>query len=583
MLSAAAGLIHFSAAPAHFSESSLHGSFFVVAGLLQIVAAGLLLRGGGTPLLRATAAGNIAVAGIWVMSRTIGLPIGPERWTPEAIGFADTTCSLIELLIVAGCLLMLSGRGRSMLERSRPHRSRTALATAGTAVFALTVFSVVALGTQTHVHGGSLAAEALAHASHGAAAGQPVAEGHPATAHAGAGDNDTASQHVHGGTATSPAAEAPGHQHAGVASAAGDDHAQTSASHTSHEHTAASAASHAAGQPDGSHNHARASTAAGNQAPAAPTQAIGPSSGDRQATVRYGPLVLPPASLGGMLHLNLIQPTLAKPCSNCFITSLTPNLVYADGTTANLDTGPMLHHVVWARPLVPDATCSGNVVGLLGERFFAAGNERTAWTMPAGFGYFVGDDPWNVVTEIMNHSEELKIVFVQLDATWRPAPDPSVKPVKPVWMDVADCATSEYHIPAGPTEETWTWASSLTGRIVATAGHLHSGGKEISLVNESTGNPICTSAARYGTKPGSMGSLDSMSVCAWDALGTVRAGEVLGIHSHYESPEPADDVMGIMLVYVYPTDDLAGGMAAPDSARAPVAPQAPAPPPAHMH
>ena len=108
MLSAAAGLIHFSAAPAHFSESSLHGSFFVVAGLLQIVAAGLLLRGGGTPLLRATAAGNIAIAGIWVMSRTIGTPVGPQRWTPEAIGFADATCSLIEVLVVAGCLLMLS-------------------------------------------------------------------------------------------------------------------------------------------------------------------------------------------------------------------------------------------------------------------------------------------------------------------------------------------------------------------------------------------------------------------------------------------------------------------------------------------
>jgi hypothetical protein len=289
-----------------------------------------------------------------------------------------------------------------------------------------------------------------------------------------------------------------------------------------------------------------------------------------------------------MLHVNLIQPTLAKPCSNCFVTGMTANLVYADGSTANLDTGPMLHHAVWTRPLVPDSTCGlakagAPVVGLFGERFFAAGNERTAWTMPTGFGYYVGDDPWALITEIMNHSEELKIVFVQLDATYRPAPDPSVKPVKPVWMDVANCATSEFHVPAGPSEKTWSWTSSLTGRIVATAGHLHDGGKEITLVNESTGRQVCTSAARYGTRPDSKGSLDSMSACAWDALGVVRAGEALGIHAHYESAQPADDVMGIMLAYVYPTDDLSGGSAAPDSARMPVAPQAPTPPPAHMH
>src|SRR5438093_1571336 len=117
MLSAGAGLIHFAAAPAHFSESPLHGSFFVVAGLLQIVAAGLLLRGGGTPLLRANAAGNVVVVALWVMSRTTGIPVGPERWTPEPVGFADTACTLLEVLIVAGCLLMLSPGASAGLSR----------------------------------------------------------------------------------------------------------------------------------------------------------------------------------------------------------------------------------------------------------------------------------------------------------------------------------------------------------------------------------------------------------------------------------------------------------------------------------
>jgi hypothetical protein len=62
----------------------------------------------------------------------------------------------------------------------------------------------------------------------------------------------------------------------------------------------------------------------------------------------------------------------------------------------------------------------------------------------------------------------------------------------------------------------------------------------------------------------------------------VRAGEVLGLHANYESAQPADDVMGIMLVYVYLTPDVDGGMPAPDAVTQPV-PAASAPPPAHAH
>jgi hypothetical protein len=33
----------------------------------------------------------------------------------------------------------------------------------------------------------------------------------------------------------------------------------------------------------------------------------------------------------------------------------------------------------------------------------------------------------------------------------------------------------------------------------------------------------------------------------------VRSGQVVRLHSMYNSPEPADDVMGIMLAYIKPT------------------------------
>jgi hypothetical protein len=41
-----------------------------------------------------------------------------------------------------------------------------------------------------------------------------------------------------------------------------------------------------------------------------------------------------------------------------------------------MDTGPMLHHVVYTSQLRSDATCRGTALGLAGERFFASGNER---------------------------------------------------------------------------------------------------------------------------------------------------------------------------------------------------------------
>ena len=38
---------------------------------------------------------------LWLVSRTIGLPIGPETWTPEAVGLADVGCCLLELVTLA--------------------------------------------------------------------------------------------------------------------------------------------------------------------------------------------------------------------------------------------------------------------------------------------------------------------------------------------------------------------------------------------------------------------------------------------------------------------------------------------------
>jgi hypothetical protein len=36
---------------------------------------------------------------LWIVSRTVGLPIGPERWTPESVGAIDSIASADELVL----------------------------------------------------------------------------------------------------------------------------------------------------------------------------------------------------------------------------------------------------------------------------------------------------------------------------------------------------------------------------------------------------------------------------------------------------------------------------------------------------
>ncbi|MDP8931352.1 MAG: hypothetical protein M3O70_22980 [Actinomycetota bacterium] len=296
-----------------------------------------------------------------------------------------------------------------------------------------------------------------------------------------------------------------------------------------------------------------------------------PQAGVTPTTVSYGPFVLPPAPLGEA-HLSFLLHNVPKPCQDCFLTSLRPDLVYPDGRSANLDTGVMLHHAVWFQSGQPDITCGPEtVVGRVGQRFFAAGNERTSGRFVPGFGYHVDDSSWALIIELMNHTSSPKTVNVTLEVMWRPdrpAPEaasasPDMKPLTPVWLDVGNCGDSEYSAPAGPSRKRWRWTSTLQGRVISAAGHLHDGGVKTALTNLATGRHICTSVAGYGRNAAYRGSIESMSTCNWDAIGTVREGEVLALDAYYDLSAPRDDVMGIMLAYVHETTDLVGGTRPP--------------------
>ena len=267
-------------------------------------------------------------------------------------------------------------------------------------------------------------------------------------------------------------------------------------------------------------------------------------------TILYGPFTIPAGSMDvpGQLN-NRLMFGVQRPCSNCYITSFAPDLVYADGTRADMETGPMLHHAVWTSQFRSDATCSGSWLGLAGERFFASGNERTPIALPDGFGYRVRwYDSWNMLVDLMNHDAEQKTVYVQVTFTYRPASD-SVTAVRPVWLDIDQCRDSEYSIPAGPSDTHWDWKVNVPGTVVAMVGHVHGHGVAVEATNESRGGQsICKSVATLD--PVDPHRVLSMSPCTGERLARLKAGQIVRLHSMYNSRHAADDVMGIMLAYI---------------------------------
>lgn len=100
VLSLGAAALHFAVAPAHFDESTAFGVFFLAAGWAQLVTGALLLVSPTRSVALQTLLVNAAIAGVWLLSRTVGLPIGPEPGEVEAVGLPDALATLFEVVLV---------------------------------------------------------------------------------------------------------------------------------------------------------------------------------------------------------------------------------------------------------------------------------------------------------------------------------------------------------------------------------------------------------------------------------------------------------------------------------------------------
>ena len=122
----------------------------------------------------------------------------------------------------------------------------------------------------------------------------------------------------------------------------------------------------------------------------------------------------------------------------------------------------MLHHIVFAKLGVRDATCStftgydGRSRPAFAERFYAEGEERAKLALPPGYGYpNRASDLWGMVYMLMNHRNVRDTVYVQYTVRYVVG-EPLVS-VTPVWLDVRNCRSDPiFSVPGtGPMFSTY--------------------------------------------------------------------------------------------------------------------------------
>lgn len=128
-MSAGAALIHLAYTHQQMAVSALFGLAFVTFVLVQVAFAVLALARPRPWTLLGTLA-NAAIAGTWVLSRTVGLPVGPVKG-PLPIGFADTVATSLEILTVILALGLARGWGAQL---RRSHAIVIAVVVAGLSV-----------------------------------------------------------------------------------------------------------------------------------------------------------------------------------------------------------------------------------------------------------------------------------------------------------------------------------------------------------------------------------------------------------------------------------------------------------------
>ena len=263
---------------------------------------------------------------------------------------------------------------------------------------------------------------------------------------------------------------------------------------------------------------------------------------------RYGPITVTPGS-----NLILAEPVkIEAPKADGYVTKFRPDMVNAvEGDIPRID-HVHLHHGVWLSPTRHGTT-----------PFMAAGEEKTVFAAPDGYGYRVfPSDTWVLNYMIHNQTAATYEVFITYELTWQNASAATLKEVNPLWYDVVGGLYPVYDPEPSSTGEhvrTRSFSVPAHTEVVWMAGHVHPGGKrlevDVSNCNGKSGD-LFTSEVRSNERGG---SVPPESFGSWDYLMTATPsdwrfttganGARLSISSIYDTSHPWYEAMGIVVAW----------------------------------
>ena len=294
---------------------------------------------------------------------------------------------------------------------------------------------------------------------------------------------------------------------------------------------------------------------------AASTSTRSTPAGVQHLHFEYGPITITP----GQNNIAISGLDIPKPTEDGYIVGIAPNIRRLDGSVPPVDV-VHLHHGVWLNVSRPDATLPH-----LPERFFAAGEEKTALQLPDGFGYpYKTSDRWIINYMLHNLTPNPDQVVITYDMDFVPMTVPaasSIRAARPLWLDVVNGSvypvfdalrgsgqggrfTYPDQAPGAPTDNEWVVDRNMV--LVSTGGHLHPGGlyNDLDLARGGERAHLFRSEAHYYEPAGAVSWDVSMTVTNDDWRVAVQPGDVLRVSTTYDTARASwYESMGIMVVW----------------------------------
>jgi plastocyanin len=275
-----------------------------------------------------------------------------------------------------------------------------------------------------------------------------------------------------------------------------------------------------------------------------------PRPGVQRIRYEFGPVHIAPGQNTIEFEGNELKPDVPG-----HIVRFKPDLVYKDGTIPRVDV-IHLHHAVWVSNFAP---------------LFAAGEEKTIFTAPNGYGWaYKPQDNWIMNHMIHNLTPTATDVYITYDLDFIPAGTPAdegIKDIRTAWVDVMGqqiYPVFDVHKGAGGRDRRFsypqeapkatrstsnTWTVPEDGALVGTGGHLHPGGlwTDLSVTRDGRTVRLFRSKAKYFEPAGAVSWDVAMTVTPDGWRVGLRKGDVLSVSATYNTRRSSwYESMGIM-------------------------------------